>query len=137
VNAWVGQERLAAMLSACFAVLALILAVVGLYGLTAYTISRRRSEIGIRIALGASDVDVVGLILRRSVGSTVVGIALGLAGAVVVGRYLEGLLLGIRPLDFKTLAAVSVMFAIVATFSALVPARRATKFDPAVTLRCE
>jgi predicted permease len=137
MNASIGQERLAAMLSGLFAVLALVLAGVGLYGLTAYTVSRRRSEIGIRIALGARGADVIRLILRRSLWLTGIGIVLGLAGAVFVTRYLEAMLFGVMPMDPWTLAAVSLMFATVATIAAFLPARRAARTDPSLALRCE
>jgi len=131
------QERLLALLASSFGVLALLLAAVGLYGLLSYTVTRRMSEIGIRMALGAQCSEVVGLVVRQSLVLTTVGITLGLAGAATVTRYLKGMLFGLTPLDPATFIAVSLMFALIATVASYVPARRATKVDPLVALRCE
>src|SRR5207245_5958022 len=109
------QERLLALLASSFGVLALLLAAVGLYGLLSYTVTRRMSEIGIRMALGAQRVEVMQLIVRQSTMLVVIGLVCGLAGAAVVTRYLEGLLFGLTPLDPATFIAVSLMFALIAT----------------------
>jgi predicted permease len=137
VNASFAQERLVAMLSAFFGALALLLAGIGLYGVTSYSVTRQRTEIGIRMALGAQRSDVIGLVLGRSLVMTVAGIVLGLAGAAAVTRYLEALLFGVTPLDPTTFIAVSLMFAAVTTLAAYLPARRATNLDPLVALRYE
>jgi ABC-type antimicrobial peptide transport system permease subunit len=137
VNASLIQERLLAMLSGIFGALALLLAGLGLYGLTSYAVIRRRTEIGIRMALGAQRSEVIGLVLRQSLVMTAVGIVLGLAGAAAVTRYLEGMLFGLTPLDPTTFIAVSLIFAAVATLAAFIPARRATKVDPLTALRYE
>lgn len=137
VNREVAQERLAAVLSMLFGGLALLLAGVGLYGVIAYTVSRRTAEIGIRMALGARRADITALVLRQSVVLTGLGIVFGLATAVAVTRYLQAMLFGVTPLDATTFLAVSVLFALVAAVAAYVPARRATKVDPLVALRCE
>jgi ABC-type antimicrobial peptide transport system permease subunit len=137
VNASLIQERLLAMLSGIFGALALLLAGLGLYGLTSYAVIRRRTEIGIRMALGAQRSEVIGLVLRQSLVMTAVGIVLGLAGAAAVTRYLEGMLFGLTPLDPTTFIAVSLIFAAVATLAAFIPARRATKVDPLIALRYE
>ena len=137
VNASYGQERLTAALSAFFGALALMLAGVGLYGVTSYAVSRRRSEIGIRIALGAQPADVIKLVLRQSILLTLVGAALGIAAAAALTRYLEAMLFGVTPLDPSTFIAVSLLFGAVATLAAYLPARRATKVDPMIALRCE
>jgi len=131
------QERLLALLASSFGVLAMLLAGVGLYGLLAYTVTRRMSEIGIRMALGAQRSEVMGLVVRQSLTLTTVGITLGLAGAATVTRYLKGMLFGITPLDPTTFIAVSLMFGLIATIASYVPARRATRVDPLVALRCE
>jgi predicted permease len=131
------QERVVAVLSGLFGVLAVGLAALGLYGVTAYAVARRRTEIGIRIAVGASSLDVIRLVLGQSTAVTLAGIALGLAGATAVTRYLEGLLFGLTPLDPVTFAGVSMLFVIVSMMAAFIPARRATRVDPVVTLRAE
>jgi predicted permease len=131
------QERIVAVLSGLFGVLAVVLAAVGLYGVTAYAVARRRTEIGIRIAMGAGSLDVMRLVLGRSVAITLMGISLGLAGAAMVTRYLEGLLFGLTPLDPGTFAGVSLLFVVVSLLAALIPARRATRVDPVSTLRAE
>jgi ABC-type antimicrobial peptide transport system permease subunit len=131
------QERVVAVLSGLFGVLAVGLAALGLYGVTAYAVARRRTEIGIRIAVGAGSLDVIRLVLGQSLAVTFAGIALGLGGAAAVTRYLEGLLFGLTPLDPGTFAGVSLLFVIVSMLAAFIPARRATRVDPVVMLRAE
>jgi ABC-type antimicrobial peptide transport system permease subunit len=125
------------MLSGLFGVLAVGLAALGLYGVTAYAVARRRTEIGIRIAVGAGSVDVIRLVLGQSIAVTLAGIALGVAGAAAVTRYLEGLLFGLTPLDPATFVGVSTFFLVVSMVAAFIPALRATRVDPVVTLRAE
>jgi putative ABC transport system permease protein len=137
VLASVRQERLVAMLSGFFGALALVIAALGLYGVTSYTVNRRVTEIGIRRALGAQRAHVLGLVLGQSLTLTGVGIGLGVAGAAAVTRALHGLLFGLTPLDPATFIGVSVLLAIVATLAALLPAHRATRVDPLVALRSE
>jgi predicted permease len=137
VNASLAQERMVAMLSGFFGALASLIAALGLYGLTAYAVLRRRTEIGIRMALGAQRADVLGLVLRRTIALTALGIVLGLARAAAVTRYLEGMLFGLTALDPMTFAGVSLAFGAVSTLAALLPARRATRVDPLIALRSE
>ena len=137
VQASVRQERLVALLSGFFGALALVIAALGLYGVTSYMVNRRVTEIGIRRALGAPRAHVLGLVLGRSLMLTGVGIALGLAAAAAVTRSLRGLLFGVTPLDIATFVGVAALFAIVATLAALLPAHRATRVDPLVALRNE
>jgi ABC-type antimicrobial peptide transport system permease subunit len=137
VNASIAQERLVAVLSAFFGMLALILAAVGLYGLTSYAAAQRRSEIGIRMALGARRSEVITLVLRRTLTVTAAGIVAGLAAAAAATRYLEGMLYGISPVDPVTFVGVTLLFAIVATTAAFVPARRAATGNPLRGLRAE
>jgi putative ABC transport system permease protein len=137
VDATLMQERLIAILSGLFGTLALLLAAVGLYGVTTYAVSRRRAEIGIRLALGAQRSDIIRLVLAKSLVMTGVGIVLGLAAGAAVTRYVEGMLFGLTPLDPTTFIAVSLLFAAVSTLAAFVPARRATTVDPLIALRCE
>jgi putative ABC transport system permease protein len=137
VSASLTQERLLAMLSGFFGGLALLLAGLGLYGITSYAVNRRRTEIGIRMALGARRADVISLVLRQGIVVTAIGMACGLAGSAAVTRYLEAMLFDLTPLDPTTFIAVSLLFGLVAVLALYVPARRATKVDPMVALRCE
>lgn len=137
VQASVRQERLVAMLAGAFGALALVIAALGLYGVTSYTVSRRVTEIGIRRALGAQRANVLGLVLGQSLTLTGVGIGLGLAGAAAVTRYLRGMLFGLTPLDPATFVGVAALFAIVAALAASIPAHRATRVDPLIALRNE
>ena len=118
-----------------FAAIAATLAAIGIYGVIAYSVAQRRREIGIRMALGARRVQVLGLVLRQSLLLTAIGILTGIAGAAMVARYLESMLFGLTPLDPATWIGVSVPFAIVAAVAAYVPARRATAIDPVRALR--
>jgi ABC-type antimicrobial peptide transport system permease subunit len=131
------QERLIAWLSAFFGGLALVLAAVGLFGIASSTVVRRRTEIGIRMALGAQRRDVVRLALRQTMLATVAGLAIGLAVAAMLTRYLEAMLFGITPLDPVTFVAAPVVLAVVALVACFLPARRATSIDPMVALRSE
>ena len=115
------EERIVAILSGLFGGLALLIAALGLYGLTSYTVGRRVTEIGIRMALGAQRRDVLGLILRHSLALTAIGIVLSLAGAAAATRYLRGMLFGLTPVDPGTFIGVAVLFAIVAAVAASIP----------------
>ena len=137
VQASVRQERVVAMLSGFFGALALVIAALGLYGVTWYTVNRRVTEIGIRRALGAQRAHVLGLVLGQSLTLTGVGIGIGLAVAAAMTRSLRGLLFGLTPLDPAIFIGVAALFAIVATLAALFPAHRATRVDPLVALRNE
>jgi putative ABC transport system permease protein len=131
------QERLIAWLSTFFGALALLLAAIGLFGIASSAVVRRRTEIGIRMALGAQRGDVVRLALRQTILATVAGLAIGLAAAALLTRYLETMLFGITPLDPVTFVAAPLVLAIVALIACVLPARRATAIDPMVALRCE
>jgi putative ABC transport system permease protein len=137
VQASVRQERVVAMLSGFFGALALVIAALGLYGVTSYTVNRRVTEIGIRRALGAQRAHVLGLVLGQSLTLTGVGIGIGLAVAAAMTRALRGVLFGLTPLDPAIFIGVAALFAIVATLAALFPAHRATRVDPLVALRNE
>jgi predicted permease len=131
------RERLVAWLAAFFGGLALLLAAIGLFGISSSAVVQRRNEIGIRIALGAQRRDVVGLALRQTILATVAGLAIGLATAAAVTRYLQAMLFGITPLDPLTFVAAPVVLGAVALLACLLPARRATAIDPMAVLRCE
>jgi predicted permease len=137
VDAALARERLVAMLSAFFGALAVFLAVIGLYGVTAYTAAQRRREIAIRMALGAQRSEVIGLVLRRGLTLTAIGIVGGLAIATAVTRYAKALLFGVTPLDPGTFIGVSLIFVAVAAVASYLPARRASSVDPMVALRAE
>jgi putative ABC transport system permease protein len=137
VDAAIARERLLAALSGMFGVLALVLASLGLYGVTSYAVGRRTPEIGIRMALGAQRSDVLALVFRRSLLLTGVGLVLGLGAAASVTRYLRGMLFGLTPLDLATFAGVALLFAAVTTLATWIPARRATRIDPLAALRCD
>ena len=127
--------RVSAALSGAIGLLALALAAVGIYGAIAYLVSQRTREIGIRVALGAQSVEVVGLVLRQALGLVAVGLAVGLAGSLVVSRVLGQMLYGLSTFDALTFVTVPVFLAAVAMLAAYIPARRAAKVDPMVALR--
>ena len=131
------QERLIAWLSTFFGGLALLLAAIGLFGIASSAVVRRRTEIGIRMALGAQRGDVVHLALHQTTLATGAGLAIGLGAAAALTRYLEAMLFGITPLDSLTFVAAPVILAVVALVACFLPARRATSIDPMVALRSE
>jgi putative ABC transport system permease protein len=127
--------RMGALLLAAFAGLALLLAAVGVYGVTSFGVAQRTREIGVRMALGARSLDVVRLVVLQGMRLVAIGVVLGLALAIGAGRSLESFLYGVHGRDAATFAAVSVVLAAVALLACLVPARRATKMDPLAALR--
>jgi putative ABC transport system permease protein len=130
-------RRLPMLLLSAFAGVAMLLAMLGIYGITSYYVTQRTHEIGVRMALGAQIADVLGLVLRRAMLLAVVGIVLGVAGAALVTRYLSSLLFGVQPIDVITFAAVGLGLVLVALVASLIPARRATRVDPLTALRYE
>ncbi len=130
-------RRFGLLLLGVFGGAALLLAVLGIYGVTAYAAEGRTQEIGIRMALGAQKGDVLRLILRQGSRLVVMGAALGIAGAMVLTRYLRTLLFEVSPTDPATLVAITVLLGAVAILATLIPARRATRVDPMVALRYE
>ena len=133
----VAQRRFNTALIVAFGALALLLAMVGVYGLMAYTVTQRTHEMGVRIALGADRSDVMKLVLGRGVRLTVMGMAFGLAMALVVTRFLSKLLFKVSQTGPATFVAVSVCLGVVALLASYIPARRATQVDPMVALRYE
>jgi putative ABC transport system permease protein len=131
------QERLFARLSGFFAGVALLLACVGLYGTISYGATRRTQEIGIRMALGAQRKDVLGIVVTQGLKLVVIGVAIGIAGALALTRFLSSLLYGVKPTDPLTVAVVSAILAVVALVASYIPARRAANVDPTVALRYE
>lgn len=130
-------RRLITMLLTAFAVLAVILASVGIYGVTFYLTSRRTQEIGVRIALGASRGAILRLALARVLALTVAGLAIGAAASLFLARFLVTFLHGVRPTDPSTLAVTSGLVLFVALVTAWIPAYRATKIDAMVAVRYE
>jgi putative ABC transport system permease protein len=130
-------QRLSLLLLGGFAVVGLALACLGVYGTTAYVVSRRTREIGIRMALGARSADVLGAVLRRGLKLTLIGLAIGLAGALAATRIIRSLLYDVSPTDPLTFACVSLLLAGVALLACYLPARRAARIDPMTALRCE
>jgi predicted permease len=131
------RERLLAMLSGFFGLLAAILAMAGLYGVISYLITRRRGEIGIRVALGANRRQVIGMVMREAVLLLLMGIVLGTALSLAAGRGAASLLFGLQPHDPLTLAAGAGLLAAIGALAAFLPARRASKLDPMAALRCD
>jgi putative ABC transport system permease protein len=131
------QERLVAALSTFFGALALLLAGLGLYGLTSYAVNRRRSEIGIRIALGAAPSGVMILVLRHAALLVASGILIGTAVSLWASRFVSPLLFGLEPRDPSTLTAAVLLLAAIGLFALWLPARRASRLDPARVLREE
>ncbi len=133
----VAPQRFIAVLLAIFAGLAVVLAVVGIYGVMSYAVSQRTQEFGIRLALGAQARDVLRMILGQGLKLVLIGVALGLAGALGASRVLASLLFGVNATDGGTFAGVALLLVVVALVACYFPARRATKVDPMIALRCE
>jgi putative ABC transport system permease protein len=131
------RERLMATVSGAFGVLAIVLSAVGLYGVMAYMVARRRNEFGVRLALGAHSNHVLGLVFSEAGRLVAMGLAVGAVGAYFAARYAESLLYGLKFNDMRTLAIGCVLLAATGAVAALVPALRALRFDPAVVLRTE
>jgi putative ABC transport system permease protein len=136
-DAELANRNMQMILVGTFAALALVLAAVGLYGVLAYVVAQRTSEIGVRIALGAQQRHVVGEVLRSALGLAVIGLLLGLACAFGATRLLASFLFGVSPLDPATFAAVPAILLVVTLLASYVPARRAASVDPMSALRTE
>jgi hypothetical protein len=131
------QPRFAAAVLGSFALLALLLAASGLYGVMSYHVTQRRREIGVRAALGATRPALVGMVLRQGLGVAALGVVLGLVGAAALTRLMQGMLFGIEPLDAVAFGVAPVLLLAVALAACLLPARRAARVDPAVAFRAE
>ncbi|HKG78591.1 MAG TPA: ABC transporter permease, partial [Pyrinomonadaceae bacterium] len=133
----VAPRKFNMLLLGVFAGVALVLAAVGLYGVMSYSVSWRTHEIGIRMALGAKRADVLRLVVRQGMIMTLIGLVIGLIGAIAMSRVLRGMLYGVSPTDPLTFAGVSIVLMAVALLACLIPARRATRVDPIIALRTE
>ncbi len=137
IDAGIGNERLTMVLLLGFAGLALLMAAIGVFGVTAYSVTQRTHELGVRMALGARPSSVLALVLRQEMGACLIGIAVGIAGAWLLSSLLESLLFGVTSRDTVTLSIASLVLLVVTTLACFIPARRATRVDPVTALRLE
>src|SRR5258708_27032372 len=132
-----GRERLIAFLSSFFSLMALLLASIGLYGVMAYAVARRTSEIGIRIALGAERGSILSMVLRETLLLAVIGVAVGIPAALASSRLVSTMLYGLKPTDAVILVTATLVMFAVAAIAGYLPARRASRVDPMVALKYE
>jgi putative ABC transport system permease protein len=137
VSESVTQPRFNLSLLAMFGGIALALSAAGIYGVTSYTATQRTHEIGIRIAVGARDADVLKMMMKHGMKPALIGLAIGLAAAAGLTRLMKSLLFGVTPTDPLTFVTLAALLMIVASVACYLPARRATKVDPMVALRVE
>jgi putative ABC transport system permease protein len=141
VEAWVdrtlGERRFSMLLVSAFAAMALGLALVGLYGVMSFVTRQRAREIGVRRVLGAKPADIVKLVLGRGLRLTLIGILLGLVGALAAGRFMQGLLFGVSPADAMSFGGVTLLIGLVSLAACLIPALRALRIDPGAAIRDE
>jgi putative ABC transport system permease protein len=137
LSASLARRRLSAILTGCFAALALLLSAIGIYGVLAWTISERTREMGIRLALGATKGDLLRLVIGQGMKLAFLGLAFGLLASLPAARAMKGLLFGVGASDPATFVAIALLLLLTALLACYLPARRATKVDPIVALRHE
>ena len=137
ISASVAAPRFNTTLLSIFAAVALVLTIIGLYGVMSYSVAQRTNEIGIRMALGAQTRDVLRLIVKQGVTLVLIGLALGLVGALALTRLLATLLFGVTTKDPMTFISIAALLSVVALLACYIPAWRATRVDPLEALRCE
>jgi putative ABC transport system permease protein len=133
----IGGQRLIMQLLAALSLLAMMLAAVGIYGVLSYSVSQQTRDIGVRLALGAQTGDILRLVLKHGLALALAGVAVGLAGSLAITRLMHGLLYGITATDPLTFVVIALLLLAVALLACWIPARRATKVDPMIALRCE
>jgi putative ABC transport system permease protein len=137
IDAGIGNERLTMVLMLGFAALALLMAAIGVFGVTAYAVAQRTHELGIRMALGANAGSVLALVLKQEMSVCIAGVAAGIVGALLLGSLLESLLFGVTARDTTTISIAAVVLLTVTALACAIPARRATRVDPVTALRLE
>jgi ABC-type antimicrobial peptide transport system permease subunit len=137
VSASVAERKFQLTLVLAFAGIALVLACLGIFGVVSYTVAQRRGEMGIRLALGATAGDLRTMVVRQGLAPVLIGLGFGIAGALAMGRVLQGLLFGVKATDPWTLAGVSAILIAVAAAACYIPAMRVSRADPLTALRYE
>lgn len=137
IGSSLAPRRFVLGLASCFAVIALLLAAIGIYGVLAYMVTSRTREFGVRLALGAAARSVLLLVVGQGLGWSLLGLALGLGGAVAGGRLLAGTLYGVQPIDATTYGSIVLGLLVVVGIACIVPAARATRVDPLTSMRAE
>jgi putative ABC transport system permease protein len=133
----VANRRVYLLLLTVFAVIALLMAAAGIYGLVSYAVARRTQEMGIRVALGATVAQILALVIRQGMRPMLIGVAVGIAGSLALTKVIAGLLYGITPTDAPTFIGTALLFVAVGLIVTYIPARRAATIDPTVAFRYE